>query len=357
MIKVAIVGSHGLYANYGGWDQLVINLVEKNESLNYIVFNSKESKKITSSPPNSWVIKLPFSASGIPGIIYDYLSIIICYIRKVDTILLLGNQGIFMIWFLKKFLRYKVRTVVNIGGIEWNRDKFNSIAKMYLHLAYKVTRKQADQIIFDNQYFLELIPKKDLNEIKGKCSVIPYGGELDRSLKMSYEIIKKYPFIKSEFYLSVSRAIPDNQIIELLETFIVLKQKLVLISNLSTSNYGIQILKKYQNKYDNIVLIDGLYIKPQLDLIRTKCKAYIHTHKNCGSAPSLIEMIHASVPIISFDVPQNRYTLNGNGQFFKEFKDLEKLLTKNNIEKAKIPDGLSNSYAWDNIVKSYQRLF
>ena len=26
--KVAIIGSHGLYANYGGWDQLVINLVK-----------------------------------------------------------------------------------------------------------------------------------------------------------------------------------------------------------------------------------------------------------------------------------------------------------------------------------------
>ena len=29
MKKVAIIGSHGLYANYGGWDQLVKNLAEK----------------------------------------------------------------------------------------------------------------------------------------------------------------------------------------------------------------------------------------------------------------------------------------------------------------------------------------
>lgn len=28
--KVAIIGSHGLYAKYGGWDQLVNNLAEKN---------------------------------------------------------------------------------------------------------------------------------------------------------------------------------------------------------------------------------------------------------------------------------------------------------------------------------------
>ena len=29
MKRVAIIGSHGLYANYGGWDQLVNNLVEE----------------------------------------------------------------------------------------------------------------------------------------------------------------------------------------------------------------------------------------------------------------------------------------------------------------------------------------
>lgn len=27
--RVAVIGSHGLYGNYGGWDQLVINLAEK----------------------------------------------------------------------------------------------------------------------------------------------------------------------------------------------------------------------------------------------------------------------------------------------------------------------------------------
>ena len=41
MRKVAIIGSHGLYANYGGWDQLVKNLAEKksNNELNYLIFN------------------------------------------------------------------------------------------------------------------------------------------------------------------------------------------------------------------------------------------------------------------------------------------------------------------------------
>ena len=49
--KVAIIGSHGLYANYGGWDQLVKNLAEKkSDNIEYLIFNSKESPKNITPP-------------------------------------------------------------------------------------------------------------------------------------------------------------------------------------------------------------------------------------------------------------------------------------------------------------------
>jgi hypothetical protein len=67
MRKVAIIGSHGLYANYGGWDQLVKNLAEKNSDskLHYLVFNSKETPKGISNLPTRVVVKhINIKASG-----------------------------------------------------------------------------------------------------------------------------------------------------------------------------------------------------------------------------------------------------------------------------------------------------
>jgi hypothetical protein len=52
MKKVAIVGSHGLYANYGGWDQLVRNLAER-KSINkfeYLIFNSSDTPDVVNVP-------------------------------------------------------------------------------------------------------------------------------------------------------------------------------------------------------------------------------------------------------------------------------------------------------------------
>ncbi len=188
-------------------------------------------------------------------------------------------------------------------------------------------------------------------------SVIPYGGSIDYSLKISKKIIKKYPFLKNDYFLSVSRSIEDNQLNEICETFAKSEKNLVLISNLSNSQYGKKILYKY-SKVNNITLIDGLYFKPELDLIRRSCLCYIHTHSTCGTAPSLVEMIICDKPIISFDVPQNRNTLDNFGGYFKNFHDLSKIINSTKkFSKYSIPFNQMKKYNWHNIIESYENLF
>ena len=166
--------------------------------------------------------------------------------------------------------------------------------------------------------------------------IIPYGGTIDESITdKDIKIVNKYSFIKSPYYLSIGRSVEDNQLQEICSYFKHREDKiLVLISNLSNSAYGKKIKRDFNN-LPNIHLIDGLYIKPELDFIRRNCKAYIHTHTLCGSAPSLIEMIVAQKPIFSIDIPQNRFTLKNNGFFFKNFTDLDSVLFRKAIYQLK----------------------
>lgn len=348
--KIAIIGSHGLYANYGGWDPLVKNLAEKNddEEIEYIIFNSVESPENIICPPNVQVRRLPISASGIIGIIYDFWSILICFWR-VDTILLLGVQGIPLIALLIIFK--KVNIVSNVGGIEWERPKFSYPAKLYLKLCFKLSFKYSSSVILDNQYYMKYVP----NNPKASVEIIPYGGEIDYSLEINDELSHKYSFINGSYYLSISRSLQDNMMDELCNCFVGLNAKLVLISNFSNSDYGNNVKRKYDN-IKNIVLINGLYVKPELDLIRRKCKGYIHTHTLCGTAPSLVEMIIAQRPIISIDRPQNRFTLHDYGYFFSDFKYIPDVIKMNNLEKFIPPLKICELYNWIEIVKKYQRL-
>ena len=351
MKKVAIIGSHGLYANYGGWDQLVRNLAEKKSINNfeYLIYNSSDTPKVINCPPGVKVKRMIIKASGFQGLIYDFWSILLCY-RKVDTILFLGVQGIPLIPIL--FLFKKIRIVSNVGGIEWERPKFGLFSKMYLKFCFNLSFIFSDYVILDNPYYYTFLPKKKNAQVK----VLTYGGEIDNSLVVNTEIAKKYPFINGEYFLSISRSLADNQLEELCECFAGLEHKLVLISNFSKSMYGTHVYNKYK-KLPNLILIDGLYHKPELDLIRRKCKAYIHTHRLCGTAPSLVEMIIAQVPIISYDNPQNRHTLHNQGFFFSSFDSIHGLLNnQTNLESFIPAKEIVTLYNWNKIIMDYEMI-
>lgn len=350
--RVAIIGSHGLYANYGGWDQLVINLVEKkDDDIEYLIFNSSDTSRDITIPEGVKVKWLPFKASGFQGLFYDFWSIIISYF-KVDSLLLLGTQGIILIPILRLFKKKNV--VSNVGGVEWERPKFNFLAKKYLRLCFNLSFNYSKYVVLDNEYYNFFLSKDVDPKI---VNIIPYGGIIDTSQTINDSIKEKYPFITSEYFLSISRSLEDNQIDELCECFTKNKHRLVLISNLSNSEYGKRVYAKYKD-VDNIIFINGLYNKPELDLIRRNCKAYIHTHSLCGTAPSLVEMIIAQRPIISFNIPQNRFTLDNQGYFFSDFKELLTFLENNKDMSNYIPkQSLCDRYSWDKIVLNYEKLY
>ncbi len=353
MKKVAIIGSHGLYANYGGWDQLVRNLAEKNtgNDIHYLIFNSKESpREIPNLPYKVEVKHINLKASGFEGLFYDFWTILICYF-KVDTILLLGVQGIPLIFFLKLFKNINV--VSNVGGLEWERPKFSYLAKLYLKFCFHLSFLCSTKVILDNEYYLTFAP----NSKKDKAVIIPYGGEIDISLEVTNLLLEKYNFLEKEYYLSVSRALEDNFIDKLCEIFSNTELTLVLISNFTSSTYGKEVFEKFKN-YRNIILINGLYQKNELDLVRRKCKAYIHTHTLCGTAPSLVEMIISQRPIISIDVPQNRFTLDNAGIYFKSYSELFQILKSDlNLSKSIPKVELLSKYDWQTVVNNYQTLY
>lgn len=357
MTTISIIGSHGIYANYGGFDQLVNNLVEKaSPAYKYVVFNSVETPVLKNKiPKNCKVIRLPFSASGFQGMIYDFLSVFIAIFQS-RKLLLLGAQGA-PLAILFKYLSFgALKVFVNVGGVEWERKHLSILAKLYLKMCFYLSCYAAEEIILDNNYFLDFVPNSE--NINRKVNIIPYGGEIDCSIKTpDVTLLEKYNFLKDNYFLSISRSNPDNLLDEICGYFLKRPDiNLVLISNLSNSSYGKDIQNKYKN-VENIHLIDGLYFKPELDLIRRYSKAYIHTHTLSGSAPSLIEMVVAQRPIFSINTPQNKNTLNGSGYIFNKFSDLDIFTNKSEIDQYIPSTELANSFRWTTIVKRYENVY
>lgn len=351
MTRITIIGSHGLYGRYGGWDQIVIKLSQYLSSNNrLLVVNPKENNS-KSNFPNVSIDYSRLSGFGLQGLILDFFAVL-RNLRKTDTFLLLGSKGL-PAALISKYI-FKKKIVVNVGGVEWQRPQYSFLVKRYLKWCFHMSIMFANVCILDNEHYLSFL--SPTLRSKRNIRIISYGGEIDYSLNNS-DLLHKYSFLNCSYFLSISRSIEDNKLEELCQSFLRSSNHiLVLVSNFSKTVYGRTIFQKYQSS-PNIFMIDGLYDKPELDLIRRNCFCYIHTHTLCGSSPSLIEMIITKKPIISINVPQNRYTLKNQGLFFSTFDELGSTLLRDDLHSFACSDLLIHSYSWRSIVNDYEKCF
>ena len=355
--KVAIVGSVGLPASYGGFETMVYYLTKhKHSEIDFTVYCQAIPKEQQIREYNgSKLTYLPFKANGAQSIIYDIISIILSWFR-FDSILILGTGGTIILPFLKLFKNTK--TIVNFGGLEWKRDKWGKFGQWFLRLTEKIAIKYATVIVADNQHFCDYI----LEEYGKESVLIEYGGNHTSKKQKSETLLKKYPFLNKPYDVSVSRAQVDNNLHMVLDAYINLPNRnLVLISNYDKFEYGRDLKVKYAN-YPNIFLQDAVYDLYELDVIRSNTTIYIHSHTFCGTAPSLVEAMSLELPIVSFNVETNLKTTEEKALYFSNSNELERIIESLSVEKEEelstsMKEIASRRYTWERISNKYLELF
>lgn len=355
--EVAIIGIVGLPASYGGFETMVNYLTQyQGTEYNFTVYCQKTPKHDQlETYNNSRLVYLPFNANGSQSIIYDIYSILISWF-KFDTLLILGTPGSIIIPLLKIFKKPNV--IINFGGLEWKRDKWPRLAKEYLKLTEKIAMHSATTVVADNQHFCNYIK----TEYKKDSVLIEYGSNHTKKIAPTTELISKYPFLVSEYDVSLSRAQADNNLHVVLEAYKnIPSRNIVLISNFNKFDYGKKIKERYR-KYSNLILLDAIYNLTELDTIRSNAQVYIHSHSLCGTAPSLVEAMNLELPVIAYDTETNRFSTEEKALYFKNEKDLEEILRNLTLEKTHQTKTdmflISNKrYKWEIISKKYASLF
>ena len=321
--KIAILGTNGLPASYGGFETLTHHLVgHLNQEFDLIVYCSKTPKNKQIKLFNgAKLIYFPFKANGWQSIIYDILTIIHAWFT-VDKLLILGTSG--SVIFPFKIL-FKKKIVLNIGGIDWNRSKWGYLTQKYIQLSERICVKFSDVVITDNLHIQKLY-KKFYNV---DSVLIEYGGDQVLKPTPSKEDFAKYPFLSKKYYMNVARAQSDNNIHLVLSAFESTPNGiLVLVSNWNSSKYGKDLWDKYHKKYKNIFLIPAIYEQEKLDVLRSNCYVYIHSHSFCGTAPSLVEAMNLSLPVICYNAQTNIETTENKTMYFKDEDELLKIVQK-----------------------------
>ena len=357
--RISIIGTVGLPAKYGGFEtltaHLVDNLADKHDITVYCSSKKYSKEERLSTYKGAKLKYIPLNANGIQSIPYDTLSILRSLFNS-DILLILGVAGAWILPFVRLFTSKKI--IISIDGIEWKREKWNILAKLYLRWAEKMAVKYSHADISDN----ESIQDYTAMRYGSVSTVIEYGADHTMQVKPNLKDIANYPFLADDYAFKVCRIEPENNVHMVLNAFSKRPDiKLVMVGNWDINTYGKTLKDKYAS-CENIILFDPIYDQRTIDLLRSNAKLYVHGHTAGGTNPSLVEAMYLGLPIISYGVSYNRTTTENRAIYFKsEVQLLEQLdsITLQRLNKVAqdMKEIADKRYTWALIADKYNFLF
>lgn len=356
--KVAIIGTAGVPARYGGFEtlaeQMVKHLGEKYELTVYC--SGKKYNKAERKPRflSARLKYIPLNANGMQSIPYDTLSILHA-LFYADVLIVLGVAGAWMLPFIKLFTRKKI--IVSIDGIEWKRSKWNTLAKWYLWWAEKIAVKYSHADISDNESIQDYTAVR-YNHLS---HIIEYGADHTLQIRPSIADKQKYPFLNKPYAFKVCRIEPENNIHIVLEAFAAMPDyTLVMVGNWENSEYGTRLKEKY-NSYNNIIMHDPVYDQHELDMIRGNAYLYLHGHSAGGTNPSLVEAMYLGLPVLTFGVSYNRTTTEGKAFYFDTADDIVQVINQTRHQAfrengIRMKEVAHRRYTWKTVAMKYDLL-
>lgn len=357
-MKLAIIGTDGLPARYGGFETFAMEVSPRIAKLGHevlVVGSSVGRSDDEILPAAVLTYNLPLRANGVASIPFDIASFAkVC--RWADAILLLGVSVGILVPLMRRLTKGG-NFIVNVDGLESRRAKWSPTAKRYLAISEALAIRGARHVVADNAAIADII-----HQDHGRSStIIAYGNDHiavitdeDRARILQHN----FQLEAEGYYLTVARIEPENNIEMMINAIPPdTNQPYVIVGNFDASPYGKEILKRHgSNK--SIRLVGATYDPKMLAALRSGCKAYLHGHSVGGTNPSLVETLPYGRPTLSYDCPFNRHTLNESGAFFGSSELLRGLLKIGELDGFAPQDALQTDvrYRWQNIAEQYANL-
>lgn len=374
-MKVAILGSRGIPAKYGGFETfaegLTQNLINKgfeltvsceyeNPSSRMDTLNGIKLEYFPIKPPDNYFLRK----------IYENLSDIYFLLKlskHYEVIIFLGIEvGMFL--FIPQLLNKEVKTLVNIDGVMWERTKFNRVERWLLKINHIMAIKFADIVIADSKEMMSYVDEK----YQAKTTYLSYGIQPPKKIPWNWKNLKKLTnytgkkLIPGNYFLVVARLEPENNILTIIEGFVKanLTTPLVVLGDFTSKEYQKQIEDVIDSNITrDIYFLGSIYDEELLNMLRQNCLAYLHGHSVGGTNPSLLEAAISKNIIIAHNNAFNREVCKENAIYFNNSEDLKSQLElvdkspqKYSKIKINIHKSVKNEYSWEKISNGYENL-
>ena len=362
-LKVALLGTRGIPAGYGGFEtfaqQLAVRLVERGHQVT--VYAEADARGL----PDTWyqgvrIRHIPRPRWGVASVVgYDCRCLWDAR-QGYDLLYMLGYGAAWACWWNRKILGQKVW--LNVDGLEWARSKWGRVARSYLRTMEWVSSWAPTRVIADAQAIADRYA--DLYPRGVPCSFIAYGAELPATSFAAEDSLSRWKLRAGEYVLVVARPEPENHLLDIVQghTHWAGNWPLVIVGDIRPVTAYQQRLLALAN--DRVRFIGGVYDADLLTCLRMGAACHVHGHSVGGTNPSLLEALACGNVVIAHDNPFNREVARDAAQYFSTPQQLADALVRVRVldpaarqaVAARARGIVAQHYTWDHIAEHYEAL-
>jgi glycosyltransferase involved in cell wall biosynthesis len=353
-MRIALVGTRGIPANYGGFETFAEEISTRLAARGHkVTVYCRERYR----EPSYRVVQLQY----LPTIRHKYFDTLAH--TFVSTLHLLDNgadvalycNGANAIFTLLPRVS-RIPVALNVDGIERKRKKWNRLAKAWYLISEWLATFCPSVVVTD-----ALTIQDYYRDRYGKASVfIPYGAEVGRVA--GADTVARLGLEPNAYFLYVSRMEPENHPLEVRQAFetVATPMKLALIGD---APYAHEYIRQVRDTRDARVVIPGAIYGAGYHELGSHCFAYIHATEVGGTHPALIEAMGRGALVLYRNTPENAEVAGDAGIPFEPDElapKMEQVLAMAGAERAafqkRAMERVQARYSWDAVTDAYERL-
>ena len=357
---VRILGTHGVPANYGGFETAAENVAFflRDQGWRVVVYCQVSGTGPVRS--DTWQglerVLIPVQREGWLGTSqFDWLSISHAA-RHRDVCLTFGyNTAVFNT--VQRVLG--IPNVINMDGIEWSRARWGILRQAILYVNERIACLVGNHLIADHPvietYLHTRAPAR-------KVTTVTYGGPTVAAA--APEVPQAYGLTPGRYLTLIARPIPENSILEIVQGFSARERGVDLV-----------VLGGYQPDSDpyhravvdaaspEVRFLGGIYDPEQTQSLRFHSLGYLHGHTVGGTNPSLVEALGAGNAVLAHDNPYNRGVAGAAALYFSTADEvdahLQELLASPELVarlSAAARERHATEFTWEHVAGQYEQL-
>ncbi len=299
-MKIAILGTRGIPANYGGFetfaDELSRRLAGRGHDVTVYCRSHHTDPARTRLGDVRLVVLPTVRTKYLDTVVHAFLSSIDAARRRFDAVLYCNAITAAVCWIPKLS---GARVILNVDGLERNRRKWSAAGRAAYAISERLSTKFPDAVVTD----ADVIRRYYAAHFGIDPLVIPYGGDLEPPAATA--ALDRLGLRPGGYFLYVSRLEPENNALAVVQAYAAAKGDLPLVV-VGDAPYAADYIAAVRRAADPRVVFTGAIYGEGYRELLFHARAYVQATEVGGTHPALVEAMGAGRIVAYHDSPENR---------------------------------------------------